>query len=174
MAKKIETPDLIRDIIKRGIITEREVLLIKKRLNDHARMRREWDRGAFAGTEFEREFGVKNESLHNALRALDRAVVYVTEEQATKGFNWLWYKYKSPTGRERKNNPFSSQQLAVLTKANDGERDAKGRLMHCRFTLSHFENKGNGFTDWYVPVYCLTNEAGEFSYYVWGGGIKFI
>lgn len=32
----------------------------------------------------------------------------VSYEQAQKGFAWLWDKYQTPRGAERKNNPFSN------------------------------------------------------------------
>ena len=38
----------------------------------------------------------------------------VTPEQARKGFNWLWNLYKTPSGRERKNNPYGWRELYVL------------------------------------------------------------
>ena len=38
----------------------------------------------------------------------------VSYEQAQKGFAWLWDKYRTPRGAERKNNPFSNPEEKAL------------------------------------------------------------
>lgn len=42
----------------------------------------------------------------------------VSYDQAQKGFAWLWDKYRTPRGAERKNNPFSNPEK----KAWSGQR----------------------------------------------------
>lgn len=42
----------------------------------------------------------------------------VSYDQAKKGFAWLWDKYRTPRGAERKNNPFSNPEEKALEWAN--------------------------------------------------------
>lgn len=42
----------------------------------------------------------------------------VSYDQAQKGFAWLWDKYRTPRGAERKNNPFSNPEEKALEWAN--------------------------------------------------------
>lgn len=38
----------------------------------------------------------------------------VSYDQAQKGFAWLWDKYRTPRGAERKNNPFTNPEEKAL------------------------------------------------------------
>ena len=73
-------------IAESGVITEREILTIKSRLN----------RGV------------------DCWQIFDNGNLTITPEQTEKGFNWLWNLYKSPTGKIRKNNPFGNWEISAL------------------------------------------------------------
>ena len=92
----MKTIDLIKSIEEKGIITEREILLLKRRANNG-------DRDAA-----------------NFYPGCDR-IIEVTDEQSEKGFKWLYNLYKTPTGKERKNNPFGYREMDILDNYN-GER----------------------------------------------------
>lgn len=46
----------------------------------------------------------------------------VSYDQAQKGFAWLWDKYRTPRGAERKNNPFTNpEEKALIFSKNEQE-----------------------------------------------------
>lgn len=53
----------------------------------------------------------------------------VSYDQAQKGFAWLWDKYRTPRGAERKNNPFSNPEVKALEWA---------KMHGARFTFNGF------------------------------------
>ena len=79
------TQEIIAEIESRGMITEREISLLKKRAN--------------AGDRDAANFWPCDET---------------TPEQSAKGFAWLKNLYKSPRGVERKNNPFGYREMDIL------------------------------------------------------------
>ena len=79
------TQEIIAEIESRGMITEREISLLKKRAN--------------AGDRDAANFW---------------PCVETTPEQSAKGFAWLKNLYKSPRGVERKNNPFGYREMDIL------------------------------------------------------------
>lgn len=105
--KKLETSQIIENVLANGAITEREVLLLKKRANNG-----------------------DNEAA-NFYPGCDTEIE-VTEEQSAKGFAWLMNLYKTPTGKERKNNPFGYREMNILD-------NYKGE----RFQFVGFYNNGN-------------------------------
>lgn len=113
----MKTTDLIKSIEEKGIITEREILLLKRRANNG-------DRDAA-----------------NFYPDCDR-VIEVTDEQSEKSFKWLYNLYKTPTGKERKNNPFGYREMDILD-------NYKGE----RFTFVGFYDAGNRFYSYYIPIY---------------------
>lgn len=115
----MKTTDLIKSIEEKGIITEREILLLKRRANNG-------DRDAA-----------------NFYPGSDR-VIEVTNEQSEKAFKWLYNLYKTPTGKERKNNPFGYREMDILD-------NYKGE----RFTFVGFYDAGNRFYSYYIPIYEL-------------------
>lgn len=92
----MDTTKIYDEIAERGIITEREVNLIKKRLNDP------------------RTGGIKRRIFANGTLKL-------TPEQTEKGIKWLLNKYKTPRGVVRKNNPFNKKQAAILENFKEFE-----------------------------------------------------
>ena len=119
----------------KGFITERELLTLKSRLN----------RGL-------------DEEYTQIINEVEE--IKITPEQSEKGLNWLLNKLQTPTGKERKNNPFDYWQEQIIRNFES-------------FTLCDFYNIGN-FVPFYVPVYTIYGNGGDsFSYYVQGGEIKF-
>lgn len=83
----------------------------------------------------------------------------VTPEQSAKGYKWLMNLYKTPTGKERKNNPFGYREMNILD-------NYKGE----RFQFVGFYNDGNRWHDYYTPIYSLCG----MEYYVNSEGIQII
>ena len=79
------TQEIINEIESRGMITEREISLLKKRAN--------------AGDRDAANFW---------------PCVETTPEQSAKGFAWLKNLYKTPRGVERKNNPFGYREIDII------------------------------------------------------------
>ena len=73
----------------------------------------------------------------------------VSYDQAQKGFAWLWDKYRTPRGAERKNNPFSNPEEKALHGA--------------RFTFNGFYGTGN---NWHEPIYELITPICDIQYIV--------
>lgn len=78
----------------------------------------------------------------------------VSYDQAQKGFAWLWDKYRTPRGAERKNNPFSNPEEEALEWAK-----AHG----ARFTFNGFYGTGN---NWHEPIYELITPICDIQYIV--------
>lgn len=120
-----DTIKVIEQIKQRGYITEREVLLLKHR--------------------FER--GIKEANIEDIIR--------ISEEQKLKGLKWLRNLYKTPKGKERKNNPFGYREQRIL--------DAPDRQIKCYIT--GFHNIGV-YMNFYVPIYRYEHDGYHFDYYV--------
>lgn len=88
---KENTKQLIKEILKRGFITEAETNLIKNRMN-HKKINYEDIQDLFKSGN-----GIK-----------------ITPEQTEKGLSWLKDKWKTPRGIERKNNPFGYREEEAL------------------------------------------------------------
>lgn len=121
------------DIVGKDTLSENEVLLIKRRLND-------------GKINLDQVFS-KQESFK------------LTPEQTTKGKNFLMDLWKTPAGKERKNNPFGDREQAVLDNFS-------------YFELAGFHNNINstqaqmGINN-YLPVYRVisNNNGSAFEYY---------
>ena len=79
------------DIAERGVITEREVRLMRRRLN----------RGV---------------SIFDVFNIFVKGDLRITDEQAKKGLAWLKNLWISPTGKIRKRNPFNQRQMCILAR----------------------------------------------------------
>lgn len=86
-------------IEKNGVITEREILLLKRRANN----------GDSEAANFWPE-------------------IEVTKEQTIKGYKWLCNLWKTPRGAKRKNNPFGYREEKILEEwdKNDDRAIFKG------------------------------------------------
>lgn len=78
----------------------------------------------------------------------------VSYEQAQKGFAWLWDKYRTPRGAERKNNPFLNPEEKALEWAKENG---------ARFTFDGFALAGR---EWYEPIYRLITPICDIRYTV--------
>lgn len=116
---------IISEIENKGFITEKEINLLKRRANAGDR-----------------------EAAHFW------PYVECTPEQSEKGFAWLKNLYKTPNGKERKNNPFGYREMDIIDNYNGD-----------RVKFEGFYDAGSyGFHN-YVPVYNLNG----MEYYVCGG-----
>lgn len=128
----MKTSEIIANIAKTGTVKEREVLLLKRRAN--------------AGADLSALYEIAEE-------------IKLTPEQSSKGFAWLWNLYKSPAGKERKNNPFACREINIL-------ENYKGE----NFTFRGFYDAGNRCVKFNVPIYGV----GGMEYVVYGGQIHII
>lgn len=78
----------------------------------------------------------------------------VSYDQAQKGFAWLWDKYRTPRGAERKNNHFSGADKMALEWA---------KMHGARFTFNGFYGTGN---NWHEPIYELITPICDIQYIV--------
>lgn len=132
--KKQEQKKLfLEDIKKRGTITEKEILLVKRRLNE----------GTYKDADVTDLYGLN-----------------LTIEQNTKGFNWLFDKWKSAkTGKERKDNPYGYREEEALRTFKKLKFNGFTNIS----TYGEFKN--------YVPLYRVEGDT-NFEYYVQGGKIS--
>lgn len=79
------------DIIKTGLIQEREIISMRSLMNKNKEA---------ASLIFD-EMGNLDE-------------LAITEDQARKGYDWLMDQWKTQTGTERKNNPFGQREQRIL------------------------------------------------------------
>jgi hypothetical protein len=115
-------------------ITERQVLLIGRRLNN------------------QKELG---EELQELLSKAEEGEVKVTKEQAQKDFNWLMNLYKTPRGIERKNNPYGYREMSALDSGldyftYDGHFDAGTYGFSWYAPIYTFVGKDGGSFQYYV------------------------
>lgn len=89
LSKTIDTRKRVSGILSAGVISEKDLNLLKSRLN----------RGLCKYEDIEPLF-------------LD--YVTLSDDQTAKGVNWLRDLYKSPSGKVRKNNPFGAREIDVL------------------------------------------------------------
>lgn len=114
-------------------ITEKQILLIGRRLNNHKPLK-------------------EVEELYNLG---EQEGVRVTPEQALKGFNWLFNLYKTPRGVERKNNPFGYREMEALDSGldyftYDGHFDAGSMYVNWYTPIYTFYGKNGGSFQYYV------------------------
>lgn len=82
----------------------------------------------------------------------------LTDSQIAKGKAWLIDQWKSPTGRERVNNPFGYREEQILEK-----------LREIRLKDVYSE-RGN----FYIPLYEVLGDDTSMEYYVLGGKISIV
>lgn len=89
LTKSIDTRNRVSEIVKSGVISEKEFNILKSRLN----------KGLCKYEDIEPLF-INNISL--------------SADWMRKGLKWLRNLYKTPTGKERKNNPFGYREMSIL------------------------------------------------------------
>lgn len=117
--------EILDNAYNMGVISEKDILLLKRRLNNGEKIR-----------------------IINELK--------VSKEQKEKGLKWLRNLYISPTGKERKNNPFCWREIDILI-CPDEKLDAY---------LIGYCNIGSVYRKQWVPIYEYTNGEKSFSYYL--------
>lgn len=139
-AKKQEKQKLfLQEIKQKGEISEKDLLLIKRRLND----------GTYKHSDVEDLYDLK-----------------LTPDQEAKGKNYLFDKWRSPTGQERKGNPFGYREQNVLNHFSE-------------IRFAGFQDNANssqveyGIKN-YQPVYRVVSSEGSFEYYVDFEGVKVV
>jgi hypothetical protein len=77
----------------------------------------------------------------------------ITEDQGQKGYDFLLGQWKTPTGTERKNNPFGAREEYVLENFS-------------HIVLKSLYNAGNCYHDYYMPLYeVVAKDESTFEYY---------
>ncbi|NBX74540.1 MAG: hypothetical protein EBQ89_09630 [Alphaproteobacteria bacterium] len=82
-------------------------------------------------------------------------------EQTKKGYAFLMNLYKSPTGKVRSNNPFSDREIKVLEDFS-------------HFEFYGFEDKGNSYRSFYIPIYIVVSKNGASFEYYYDGKVNVI
>lgn len=122
------------------VLDENEVLLLKRRLNTG-----KLTQDDIFGKDWDKEY-------------------LLSPDQNKKGYDWVYDQYKTPAGKERKNNPLGYREQEVVENFS-------------HFTLDSFQDTAFGYSGvhFYVPVYRMHSKDGKsFSYYVSGGEMKII
>ena len=84
--------------------------------------------------------------------------ISLCEDQVKKGYNWLKNLWVSPTGKERKNNPFGYREQEILENFET-------------ITMRSYYDAGNYYRSFQVPLYEVSGNGTTFEYYVSGGQI---
>ena len=82
----MKTKELIEKIEKTKSISEKEIMLLRRRMNEGEQI----------------------------CVCFDDLIKITDKEQETKGLNWLNNLRKTPAGKERKNNPFGTREEEAL------------------------------------------------------------
>lgn len=121
-------------------ISEKQIALIGRRLNAG----REIGKDTKTGTDLEILYTYAQE---DGLK--------ISQEQTKKGLDWLMNLWKTPAGKERKNNPFGYREQEALESFQ-------------YFTYDGHINAGT-YSTWYAPLYTVVGKDCTFQYYVSGG-----
>lgn len=124
MAKTITSEKIIENIAKAELISEREVLLLKNRMN--------------RGKEVD-------------LLPLDGIEVFVTDEQAEKGLAYLRKHFLTTKNKKRKNCKWGDYELRAIGYKGEGE-PLEELNPHHLFTFQGYMNIGR-FFPCYSPIY---------------------
>lgn len=124
MTKVISSEVIVNNIAKTEFITEREILLLKNRLNH--------------GKDVD-------------LLPLDDIEVFVTDEQAEKGLAYLRKHLLTTKNKKRKNCSWSDYELRAIGYQGEGEPLEKLNPHHL-FTFLGYMNIGR-FFPYYSPIY---------------------
>lgn len=102
----------------------------------------------------------------NAGEKFDDSVIWdneieLSKDQSEKGLKWLKNLWKSPTGKERSNNPFGYREEKIIENFSG-------------FYLRGFYDAGNAYRSFYVPLYMVAGDDTTMEYYVSGGKIHIV
>jgi len=121
--------------LTKSTLSEKEVKLLQRRINDKKINPGEVPR-------------IRNGNGYN-----------LSKEQSHKGLLWLRDKWKSPTGKERSDNPFGYREEEII-------KDPKAKVRLKDF----YSERGN----WYVPLYEVEGNETSMEYYISGGKINIV
>lgn len=97
--------------------------------------------------------GKSKENAQDIFNAFASEGLSLSVAQTEKGYDFLMKQWKTPTGAERKNNPFGYREQDILANFS-------------HFTLKSFYNAGNAYVDFYIPLYeCVSKDGASFEYY---------
>lgn len=119
-------------------LTEREINLLLRRLNEGRIRPTQMREGGYA----------------------------LTPDLVEKGRKWLMNLWVTPTGAERKSNPFGYREEAVMRSFKTIRLEEVHDLSLSRSRLPMYRE--------YVPVYAAIGDTGSFTYYVSGGKISIV
>jgi hypothetical protein len=128
-----------KNIMETNTITEKEINLIKLRMNNDK----------------------VDDFTQEAIDFIWDNSPQLTSDQNKKGIDYLRNLWKSPTGKERTNNPFGYR-----------EQDALETFEY--FELRGFYDAGNRYRKFYVPLYTCVGAETSFEYYISGGEINIV
>lgn len=127
LTKTNDTRKRVSEILEAGVITEKDLNLLKSRLNH-------------------------NRCEYEDIEPLFLDYVTLSADQIAKGVKWLRNLYKTPAGKERKNNPLGAREIDVL----EGENI---KIDFCGL----YDTGCYGFRN-YHPNYCVYSSNGSFEY----------
>nr|DAG23115.1 MAG TPA: hypothetical protein [Caudoviricetes sp.] len=127
LSKSNDTRKRVSEILSAGVISEKDLNLLKNRINHRL-------------CEYE------------DIEPLFLDYVTLNDEQMAKAIKWLRNLYKTPAGKERKNNPFGAREISVL----EGE--------NIKIALCGLYDTGSYGCSNYMPNYCVYSEKGSFEY----------
>lgn len=128
-----------KNIMETNTITEKEINLIKLRMNNNK----------------------VDEDTQEIIDYIWDNSPQLTPDQNRKGIDYLRNLWKSPTGKERANNPFGYREQEALETFE-------------YFELRGFYDAGNRYRKFYVPLYICVGAETSFEYYISGGGINIV
>jgi len=128
-----------KNIMETNTITEKEINLIKMRLNNDK----------------------VDEATQEVIDYIWDNSPQLTPDQNKKGIDYLRNLWKSPTGKERTNNPFGYR-----------EQDALETFEY--FELRGFYDAGNKYRKFYVPLYTCVGADSSFEYAFYNGEVNIL
>lgn len=128
-----------KNMMETNTITEKEINLIKLRLNNDK----------------------VDEDTQEAIDYIWEEMPKLTPDQNKKGIDYLRNLWKSPTGKERANNPFGYREQDVLETFE-------------YFALRGFYDAGNRYRKFYVPLYAVFGEDSSFEYAFYNGEVNIL
>ena len=136
MAKTMKTSELVNKVVNLGFITEREILLLKRRINHGENV----DLSAFDGND-----------------------IFVTDEQAVKGLNYLRTHLLTTRNVPRANCVWGLCDLQAIGYQGDNKPLLELNV-HKLFKFEGFEDVSCGFTRYVEPVYRINGVRYSMAY----------
>ena len=136
MAKTMKTSELVKKVVNLGFITEREILLLKRRMNH----------GEYVD-----------------LSVFEDNDIFVTDEQAVKGLNYLRRHLLTTRNVPRVRCKWSLPDLQAIGYQGDNN-PLLNLNVHKLFKFEGFEDVSCGFTRYVEPVYRINGVRYSMAY----------